>query len=44
LPRYADGSDIGLPRDTNMGAPWNWIARENKTVFAKLEHQLSNAW
>ncbi|WP_051519415.1 TonB-dependent siderophore receptor [Comamonas aquatica] len=44
LPRYADGSDIGLPRDTNMGAPWNWIARENKTVFAKLEHQLSNDW
>jgi len=27
-----------------MGAPWNWIARENKTVFAKLEHQLSNDW
>lgn len=44
LPRYADGSDIGLPRDTNMGAPWNWIERENKTVFAKLEHQLSSDW
>jgi outer membrane receptor for ferric coprogen and ferric-rhodotorulic acid len=44
LPRYADGSDIGFSRDTNMGAPWNWIERENKTVFAKLEHQLTSNW
>lgn len=44
LPRYADGSDIGLPRSTNMGAPWNWIHRENTALFAKLEHQLSPSW
>lgn len=44
LPRYADGSDIGLPRSTNMGAPWNWIHRENTALFAKLEHQLSPGW
>lgn len=44
LPRYADGSDIGLPRDTNFGAPWNWMNRENKTLFAKLEHQLNDNW
>lgn len=44
LPRYADGSDIGFSRDANMGAPWNWIERENKTVFAKLEHQLTSDW
>ncbi|MBI1623120.1 TonB-dependent siderophore receptor [Comamonas sp. EJ-4] len=44
LPRYADGTDIGFPRNTNFGAPWNWINRENTTVFAKLEHQLSNDW
>ena len=44
LPRYADGSDMGLPRNTNMGAPWNFINRENTAVFAKLEHQLSADW
>ncbi len=44
LPRYADGSDIGLPRSANMGAPWNWIERENTALFAKLEHQLSSGW
>ncbi|GAB2460675.1 Fe(3+)-pyochelin receptor FptA [Comamonas humi] len=44
LPRYADGSDIGLPRNANMGAPWNWIERENTTLFAKLEHQLASDW
>lgn len=44
LPRYADGSDIGFARNTNFGAPWNWINRENTTVFAKLEQQLGNDW
>jgi outer membrane receptor for ferric coprogen and ferric-rhodotorulic acid len=44
LPRYADGSDIGLPRSTNMGAPWNWIHRENTALFARLEHQLTSDW
>ena len=44
LPRYADGSDLGLSRNTNMGAPWNWIERENTALFAKLEHQLAAGW
>lgn len=44
LPRYADGTDIGFPRSTNFGAPWNWINRENTTLFAKLEHQLGADW
>ena len=44
LPRYADGSDLGLSRSTNMGAPWNWIERENTALFAKLEHQLAAGW
>lgn len=44
LPRYADGSDLGLSRNTNMGAPWNWIERENTALFARLEHQLSAGW
>ena len=44
LPRYSNGVDIGFARDTNFGAPWNWIDRENKTVFAKLEHQLNADW
>lgn len=44
LPRYADGSNIGFPRNTNMGAPWNWIHRENTTLFAKLDHELAAGW
>lgn len=44
LPRYADGSDLGLSRNANMGAPWNWIERENTALFARLEHQLSAGW
>ena len=44
LPRYADGTDMRLPRNTNMGAPWNWIHRENAALFATLEHQLNTDW
>lgn len=44
LPRYSDGTDIGLPRSTSAGAPWGWIERENKAVFAILEHQLTPDW
>ena len=44
LPRYSNGVDIGFPRNTNLGAPWNWIDRENTSLFAKLEHQLSAGW
>lgn len=44
LPRYADGSDLGLSRNANMGAPWNWIERENTALFARLEHQLASGW
>lgn len=44
LPRYADGSDLGLSRNANMGAPWNWIERENSALFARLEHQLAAGW
>ncbi|WP_264309671.1 TonB-dependent siderophore receptor [Pseudomonas putida] len=44
LGRYSDGSDLGLPRSTNLTTPWSWNDIENTTVFARLDQQLSDNW
>ncbi|WP_226454576.1 TonB-dependent siderophore receptor [Pseudomonas sp. AF03-9] len=44
LPRYANGSDIGLPRSTFVGASWNRAVNNQTQVFADLEHRFNDDW
>lgn len=44
LPRYADGSDIGLPRSTFTGAWWNRAANNQTMLFADLAHRFGDGW
>ncbi|WP_169800540.1 TonB-dependent siderophore receptor [Sphingobium cloacae] len=44
LPRYRNGVDIGLPRDFNMGTPWNWIKRGTSVFFGRLEQRIGDDW
>src|SRR5690606_33166102 len=44
LPLYADGSDIGLPRSTYVGAWWNRAEIDQTTVYADLSHRFNSDW
>ncbi|MET1079868.1 MAG: TonB-dependent siderophore receptor [Pseudomonas sp.] len=44
LPRYPDGSDIGLPRSTYVGADWNQAEIEQTSLYADLEHRFNPDW
>lgn len=44
LPMYADGSDIGLPRSTYVGAWWNRARIHQTTVYADLDHRFNDDW
>ncbi len=44
LPRYSDGSDIGLPRSTFTGSNWNRANNEQTSVYADLEHRFNDRW
>ncbi|WP_240933399.1 TonB-dependent receptor [Diaphorobacter sp. HDW4B] len=44
LPRYSDGTDIGLPRSTSFTQPWATAKRDTTELFAALEHRFANHW
>ena len=44
LPRYADGSELPLPRSTFTGADWNRSLVEQSTVYLDLEHHFNTQW
>ncbi|MGX9733334.1 TonB-dependent siderophore receptor [Janthinobacterium aestuarii] len=44
LARYADGSELGLPRSTYTGADWNRSKVEQTTVNLDLEHHFNSRW
>lgn len=44
LPRYTDGSDIGLPRSTYNNGGWSKSDIRNMTLFADLNHRFNNDW
>lgn len=44
LPRYADKSDIGLPRSTYTGANWNRAYNDQTSVYADLDHRFNDNW
>jgi iron complex outermembrane receptor protein/outer membrane receptor for ferric coprogen and ferric-rhodotorulic acid len=44
LPRYSDGSSLGLKRSTFLGADWNQWDRDETQVFADLTHRFNSDW
>ncbi|ROR02239.1 iron complex outermembrane receptor protein/outer membrane receptor for ferric coprogen and ferric-rhodotorulic acid [Delftia acidovorans] len=44
VPRYSDGSDIGLPRHTSFTQPWATGRKDNSELFGALEHRFSARW
>ena len=45
IPRFAtDGSPIDLPVSTSFSPPWTRWDRTSGTLYATLEHQLSDDW
>lgn len=44
LPANLDGSQLGLPRSTYLGTPWNAWNRSNRQAYVELEHRLGNGW
>lgn len=44
LARYADGSELGLPRSTYTGADWNRSKVEQTTLNLDLEHHFNSQW
>lgn len=44
VPRYLDGSDIGLSRSASLGTKWGYTDVTGREVFAKIDHKLSDDW
>lgn len=44
LPRYADGSDLGLPRHTNLSEPWGSSKGSRQELFANVTQRLAERW
>jgi len=44
VPRYLDGTDLGLPRHTGLSTTWAYADGYSREYFAKLDHQLNDAW
>ncbi|NER60969.1 TonB-dependent siderophore receptor [Pseudomonas sp. MAFF212428] len=44
LPRYSTGADLGLARHTNLTESWAFQDGRSDEVFAKVDHELSDAW
>jgi outer membrane receptor for ferric coprogen and ferric-rhodotorulic acid len=44
VPRYLDGSDIGLPRRTGLSQNWAYTDATGREVFAKIDHKFSDDW
>lgn len=44
LPRFADGRDLNLPRNTYLNAAWSKNDIESTTAFADLRHSFNSDW
>lgn len=44
LPAGLDGGQLGLPRSTYLGTPWNAWNRSNRQAYVELDHRLDNGW
>lgn len=44
VPRYTNGADLGLARNTGLSADWSRLDGDSKEIFAKLTWRLANRW
>jgi TonB-dependent siderophore receptor len=44
IPRYADGTDAHLPRDTSFVLPWNRSSLKTTEIFGSVEQQIGADW
>lgn len=44
VPRYADGSELPIPRSRYPGAPWSSRNWDNVQMFAELRHEFGSDW
>jgi iron complex outermembrane receptor protein/outer membrane receptor for ferric coprogen and ferric-rhodotorulic acid len=44
LPRYKNGSDIGLDQKNCGCSAWNFWDKENTNLFVDVTHQFNNGW
>ncbi len=44
VPRYSDGSDIGLPRSTCLCTPWSYWNFSTPEAFIKLDQKIYGDW
>jgi outer-membrane receptor for ferric coprogen and ferric-rhodotorulic acid len=44
LPRYSNGQDTRLPRETYLNAAWTDVQVETSTVFADIRHRFDADW
>lgn len=44
LPRYINGDDIGLSRDTALVTDWDTVHDKTKQLYLKLDHSFNENW
>jgi len=44
LPRYSNGIDLGLPRNTCLCVPWGQYNVENAELFGRVEQHIYDDW
>jgi len=44
LPRYLDGTDLGLPRHTGLSTTWAYADGYSREYFAKVDQRLNDDW
>ncbi|WP_191833962.1 TonB-dependent siderophore receptor [Pseudomonas fluorescens] len=44
LPRYKNGDDIGLSRDTALVTSWDTVHDKTKQLYLKLDHSFNENW
>ncbi len=44
LPRYSDGTDIGLPRNTSTASPWSFQDQDNTVFMGRLDQKIGTRW
>lgn len=44
LPRYSNGADLNLPRNSGFTTPWAYSDHTSKELFAKLTWRLADRW
>ena len=44
VPRFSNGADLGLPRNTGFTTDWSYLDGSSKELFAKLTWRVADRW